>query len=103
MAGFDLNLPIINWVEVEDFDGDISDLNYDFVWDYDNEGMVKMAMAAAVATTVAVTAAMTMAATAAAVAMMTAAAAAIKPPMEQSMQVILVHFLFVAVSFCCTS
>lgn len=39
MAGFDLNLPIINWDEVEDFDGDISDLNYDFVWDYDNEGV----------------------------------------------------------------
>ncbi|EEE52908.1 hypothetical protein OsJ_35513 [Oryza sativa Japonica Group] len=37
MASFDLNLPIINWDEVEDFDGDISDLNYDFVWDYDNE------------------------------------------------------------------
>nr|CAD41471.3 OSJNBa0079A21.15 [Oryza sativa Japonica Group] len=37
MAGFDLNPPIINWDEVEDFNGDISDLNYDFVWDYDNE------------------------------------------------------------------
>lgn len=39
MAGFDLNLPIINWDEVEDFNGDISDFNYDFVWDYDNEGV----------------------------------------------------------------
>jgi hypothetical protein len=32
-----LNEPI-NWDEIEDFEGDIHDLSYDYVWDSGNEG-----------------------------------------------------------------
>ena len=37
MPGLDLNKPI-NWDEIEEFEGGVLNLNYDFVWDTDNEG-----------------------------------------------------------------
>jgi hypothetical protein len=37
MAGLDLNEPI-NWDEIGEFEGDIHDLTYDYVWDSGNEG-----------------------------------------------------------------
>uniref|UniRef100_A0A0E0QFW9 DUF7769 domain-containing protein n=1 Tax=Oryza rufipogon TaxID=4529 RepID=A0A0E0QFW9_ORYRU len=36
MAGFDLNQPI-NWDEIDDLEGVVPYLNYDFVWDPGNE------------------------------------------------------------------
>ena len=37
MPGLDLNQPI-DWDEIEEFEGDVLDLDYDFVWEPGNEG-----------------------------------------------------------------
>ena len=37
MPGLDLNEPI-NWDEIEEFEGDVHDLSYDYVWDSGNGG-----------------------------------------------------------------
>ena len=37
MPGLDLNQPI-DWDEIEEFEGGVLDLDYDFLWDPGNEG-----------------------------------------------------------------
>jgi hypothetical protein len=37
MSVLDLNEPL-NWDEIEEFEGNVHELNYDYVWDSDNEG-----------------------------------------------------------------
>nr|TKW28866.1 hypothetical protein SEVIR_3G357100v2 [Setaria viridis] len=37
MPGLDLNEPI-NWDEIGEFEGEVHELNYDYVWDDGNEG-----------------------------------------------------------------
>jgi hypothetical protein len=37
VPGLDLNEPI-NWDEIEEFEGNVHDLSYDYVWDSGNEG-----------------------------------------------------------------
>jgi len=37
MSGLDLNQPI-DWDEIEEFEGGVLDLDYDFVWEPGNEG-----------------------------------------------------------------
>ncbi len=38
MASLDLNQPF-NWDEVEDLEGEIPDLNYDYIWYLESEGV----------------------------------------------------------------